>query len=96
MCLTEYDPGDTRLVAYPKEFPADVLADVLAEASLARSVPHRRDREVLPHADVLPEQGAREPKAGEERALPSPHPCCCHHLRSETQMSEPDAPRHAG
>ena len=36
VCLTEYDPEIPAPVAYPKEFPEEVLADVLAEAGLAQ------------------------------------------------------------
>ena len=64
VCLTEYDPDIPAPVAFPKEFPENVLADVLADAGLA-PVPYRRDREVRPR-HFLPQRRSRGREGGGE------------------------------
>ena len=86
VCLTEYDPEIPAPVAYPKEFPEEVLADVLAEAGLAQY--HIAETEKYAHVTFFLNGGREEPKAGEERALiPSPK-VATYDLKPE--MSEPD------
>ncbi len=86
VCLTEYDPEIPAPVAFPKEFPDDVLADVLAAAGLRQY--HIAETEKYAHVTFFLNGGREEPKAGEERALvPSPK-VATYDLQPE--MSEPD------
>ena len=86
VCLTEYDPEIPAPVAYPKEFPGNVLADVLAAAGLRQY--HIAETEKYAHVTFFLNGGREEPKAGEERALvPSPK-VATYDLKPE--MSEPD------
>ncbi len=86
VCLTEYDPEIAAPVAYAKEFPEDVLADVLAAAGLRQY--HIAETEKYAHVTFFLNGGREEPKAGEERALiPSPK-VATYDLKPE--MSEPD------
>jgi len=71
VCLTQYDPTIPAPVAFPKEFPEHVLADVLAENSLTQL--HIAETEKYAHVTFFFNGGAEEPKAGESRVLvPSP------------------------
>ena len=84
--LTGRGVRDGDAVAYPKEFPEEVLADVLAEAGLAQY--HIAETEKYAHVTFFLNGGREEPKAGEERALiPSPK-VATYDLKPE--MSEPD------
>ncbi len=69
--LTDYDPTLPVAVAFPKELPQHVLADVLAEQGLRQL--HIAETEKYAHVTFFFNGGAEEPKAGEERILvPSP------------------------
>jgi 2,3-bisphosphoglycerate-independent phosphoglycerate mutase len=71
VCLTEYDPTIPALVAYPKDLPCCVLADVLAERGLRQL--HIAETEKYAHVTFFLNGGAEPPKMGEERVLvPSP------------------------
>ena len=71
VCLTQYDPTIPAPVAFPKEFPEHVLADVLAESGLTQL--HIAETEKYAHVTFFFNGGAEEPKAGEIRVLvPSP------------------------
>ncbi|WP_305296690.1 2,3-bisphosphoglycerate-independent phosphoglycerate mutase [Parvibacter caecicola] len=71
VCLTEYDPTIDAPVAFAKEFPEDVLADVLASAGLSQY--HIAETEKYAHVTFFLNGGREEPKAGEQRVLvPSP------------------------
>ena len=86
VCLTEYDPEIPAPVAFAKEFPDEVLADVLAAAGLRQY--HIAETEKYAHVTFFLNGGREEPKAGEERALiPSPK-VATYDLQPE--MSEPD------
>ncbi|HJF63132.1 MAG TPA: 2,3-bisphosphoglycerate-independent phosphoglycerate mutase [Gordonibacter urolithinfaciens] len=86
VCLTEYDPEIPAPVACPKEFPGNVLADVLAAAGLRQY--HIAETEKYAHVTFFLNGGREEPKTGEERALiPSPK-VATYDLKPE--MSEPD------
>lgn len=86
VCLTEYDPDIPAPVAFAKEFPDNVLADVLADAGLTQY--HIAETEKYAHVTFFLNGGREEPKAGEERALiPSPK-VATYDLQPE--MSEPD------
>lgn len=86
VCLTEYDPEIPAPVAFAKEFPENVLADVLAAAGLRQY--HIAETEKYAHVTFFLNGGREEPKAGEQRALiPSPK-VATYDLQPE--MSEPD------
>ena len=71
VCLTQYDPTIHAPVAFPKELPRCVLADVIAEAGLRQL--HIAETEKYAHVTFFFNGGAEEPKVGEERILvPSP------------------------
>ena len=71
VCLTQYDPTIPAVVAFPKEFPRHVLADVLAEQGLRQL--HIAETEKYAHVTFFFNGGVEEPKAGEIRELiPSP------------------------
>ena len=86
VCLTEYDPTIPAPVAFPKEFPRHVLADVLAEHGLRQL--HIAETEKYAHVTFFFNGGAEEPKKGETRVLvPSPK-IATYDLQPE--MSEPE------
>jgi 2,3-bisphosphoglycerate-independent phosphoglycerate mutase len=71
VCLTQYDPTIPAPVAFPKEFPEHVLADVLSEQGLTQL--HIAETEKYAHVTFFFNGGAEEPKVGETRVLvPSP------------------------
>ncbi|GAB4292010.1 MAG: 2,3-bisphosphoglycerate-independent phosphoglycerate mutase [Coriobacteriia bacterium] len=71
VCLTEYDPTIPAPVAFPKDLPCCVLADVIAEAGLRQF--HIAETEKYAHVTFFLNGGAEQPKKGEERVLvPSP------------------------
>jgi 2,3-bisphosphoglycerate-independent phosphoglycerate mutase len=85
-CLTEYDPTIAAPVVFPKEFPENVLADVLSENGLAQY--HIAETEKYAHVTFFLNGGREEPKPGEERMLvPSPK-VATYDLKPE--MSEPE------
>jgi 2,3-bisphosphoglycerate-independent phosphoglycerate mutase len=70
-CLTEYDPTIPAPVAFAKDLPCCVLADVIAEAGLRQL--HIAETEKYAHVTFFFNGGAEAPKAGETRILvPSP------------------------
>jgi len=71
VCLTEYDPTLPAPVAFPKEFPETVLADVIADAGLRQL--HIAETEKYAHVTFFLNGGRETPKPREERVLvPSP------------------------
>jgi 2,3-bisphosphoglycerate-independent phosphoglycerate mutase len=71
VCLTEYDPTIPAAVAFPKDLPKMVLADVLAGAGLRQL--HIAETEKYAHVTFFLNGGSEPPKPGEERVLvPSP------------------------
>ncbi len=85
VCLTEYDPDIPAPVAFPKQFPENVLADVLAEAGLSQY--HIAETEKYAHVTFFFNGGVEEMKPGETRKLiPSPK-VATYDLQPE--MSEP-------
>jgi len=89
VCLTEYDPKISAPVAFPKDLPCCVLADVLAENGLRQL--HIAETEKYAHVTFFFNGGAEAPKVGEERVLvPSPH-VSTYDLQPE--MSEPEVTR---
>lgn len=89
VCLTEYDPTIPAPIAFPKNLPCCVLADVLAEAGLRQL--HIAETEKYAHVTFFLNGGAEAPKAGEERVLvPSPK-VATYDLQPE--MSAPEVTR---
>ena len=85
VCCTEYDPSIEAAVAFPKEFPHNVLADVIAQAGLRQY--HIAETEKYAHVTFFINGGKEEPKTGETRTLiPSPK-VATYDLKPE--MSEP-------
>jgi 2,3-bisphosphoglycerate-independent phosphoglycerate mutase len=71
VCLTEYDPTIPAPVAFPKEFPRNTLADVLASAGLRQL--HIAETEKYAHVTFFLNGGSEPPRPGEQRVLvPSP------------------------
>lgn len=67
ICLTEYDPQLDAKVAFPKTFPQNVLADVLADAGLTQY--HIAETEKYAHVTFFFNGGIEEAKTGEIRKL---------------------------
>jgi 2,3-bisphosphoglycerate-independent phosphoglycerate mutase len=86
VCLTQYDPTIPAAVAFPKELPTHVLADVLAENNLKQL--HIAETEKYAHVTFFFNGGAEEPKPGETRVLvPSPKIST---YDKQPEMSEPE------
>jgi len=89
VCLTEYDPTIPAPVAFPKDLPCCVLADVVADAGLRQL--HIAETEKYAHVTFFFNGGVEAPKAGEERILvPSPK-VATYDLQPE--MSAPEVTR---
>ncbi|MDO4182941.1 MAG: 2,3-bisphosphoglycerate-independent phosphoglycerate mutase [Coriobacteriia bacterium] len=67
VCLTEYDPTIPAPVAFAKEFPENVLADVVAASGLAQY--HIAETEKYAHVTFFLNGGVEAPKEGEVRKL---------------------------
>lgn len=71
VCMTEYDATFGAPIAFPKTFPENVLADVLANAHLRQY--HIAETEKYAHVTFFFNGGIETPKEGERRMLiPSP------------------------
>ncbi len=89
VCLTEYDPNIPAPVAFPKELPAHVLGDVLAENDLKQL--HVAETEKYAHVTFFLNGGVEKPKKGEERVLvPSPKVAT---YDTKPEMSAPEVTR---
>ncbi len=86
VCLTEYDPDIPAAVAFPKEFPENVLADVLADAGLTQY--HIAETEKYAHVTFFLNGGREAEKAGESRCLIASPKVATYDLQPE--MSEPE------
>ncbi len=86
VCLTEYDATIDAPIAFPKEFPQNVLADVLSSAGLVQY--HIAETEKYAHVTFFLNGGVEEPKAGEVRTLISSPKVATYDLQPE--MSEPE------
>lgn len=85
VCLTEYDPTINAPVAFVKEFPEDVLADVLSTAGLTQY--HIAETEKYAHVTFFLNGGREEPKDREVRKLIASPKVATYDLQPE--MSEP-------
>ncbi len=90
VCLTQYDPTIPAPVAFPKEFPEHVLADVIAENGLTQL--HIAETEKYAHVTFFFNGGAEEPKAGEIRVL-VPSPKVATYDQVSPTMSAPEVTR---
>lgn len=86
VCLTEYDPDIKAPVAFAKEFPENVLADVLANVGLTQY--HIAETEKYAHVTFFLNGGKEELKLGEERVLISSPKVATYDLQPE--MSGPE------
>lgn len=86
VCLTEYDPSIEAPVAFPKEFPENVLADVLANEGLRQY--HIAETEKYAHVTFFFNGGMEQAKENEQRALISSPKVATYDLQPE--MSEPE------
>ena len=86
VCLTEYDPTIPAPIAFPKECPDHVLADVLAEAGLRQY--HIAETEKYAHVTFFFNGGVEEPKPLETRTLIASPKVATYDLQPE--MSEPE------
>ena len=86
VCLTEYEAGFQAPVAFPKEFPENVLADVLAGLGLKQY--HIAETEKYAHVTFFLNGGVEAPKEGEERKLIASPKVATYDLQPE--MSEPE------
>ena len=76
-------------MAFPKEFPDNVLADVLAARGLRQY--HIAETEKYAHVTFFLNGGREDPKAGEERQLVASPKVATYDLQPE--MSEPEVAR---
>lgn len=67
VCLTEYDSAIPAPVAFPKEFPVNVLADVLSQQGMRQF--HIAETEKYAHVTFFLNGGIEQPKTGEKRVL---------------------------
>ncbi|MDO5042228.1 MAG: 2,3-bisphosphoglycerate-independent phosphoglycerate mutase [Slackia sp.] len=86
VCLTEYDTTIDAPVAFPKEFPENVLADVLAAAGLRQY--HIAETEKYAHVTFFFNGGVEACKEGESRALIASPKVATYDL--QPSMSEPE------
>lgn len=86
VCLTEYDPTIGAPIAFAKEFPRNVLADVLAESGLVQY--HIAETEKYAHVTFFLNGGVEAPKAQEVRKLVASPKVATYDLQPE--MSEPE------
>lgn len=86
VCLTEYDPTIPAPIAFEKEFPAQVLADVLADAGLKQY--HISETEKYAHVTFFLNGGIEKPKLNEQRVLIASPKVATYDLQPE--MSEPE------
>lgn len=84
--MTEYDPTFEVEVAFPKTFPENVLADVIAQNGLKQL--HTAETEKYAHVTFFMNGGIEEPKEGEERVLVASPKVATYDLKPE--MSEPE------
>ncbi len=86
VCLTEYDETFDLPVAFPKEFPQNVLADVLAENGLVQY--HTAETEKYAHVTFFLNGGIEAPKKNELRKLINSPKVATYDLQPE--MSAPE------
>ena len=84
--MTEYDPNLNARVAFPKENPENVLADVVAAAGLRQL--HTAETEKYAHVTFFINGGVEEAKRGEERILVASPKVATYDLQPE--MSAPE------
>ena len=86
VCLTEYDPTIPAPIAFNKEFPQNVLADVLSDAGLTQY--HIAETEKYAHVTFFLNGGVEAPKVGEVRKLINSPKVATYDLQPE--MSAPE------
>ena len=86
VCLTEYDPTIPAVIAFPKENPSHVLADILSEQGLRQY--HIAETEKYAHVTFFFNGGVEESKPLETRKLIASPKVATYDLQPE--MSEPE------
>ncbi len=86
VCMTEYDASFTCPIAFPKSFPENVLADVLADAGLVQY--HTAETEKYAHVTFFLNGGREQPKKNEIRKLINSPKVATYDLQPE--MSAPE------
>ncbi|WP_251197878.1 2,3-bisphosphoglycerate-independent phosphoglycerate mutase [Anaerotardibacter muris] len=86
VCLTEYDPTIPAPIAFPKENPSHVLADILSEHGLRQY--HIAETEKYAHVTFFFNGGVEDPKPLETRKLIASPKVATYDLQPE--MSEPE------
>jgi 2,3-bisphosphoglycerate-independent phosphoglycerate mutase len=86
VCFTEYDSSFNLPIAFPKEYPDNVLADVIADNGLVQL--HTAETEKYAHVTFFLNGGREEPKKNEKRVLINSPKVATYDLQPE--MSEPE------
>ena len=86
VCLTEYDETFDLPVAFPKEFPQNVLADVLADKGLVQY--HTAETEKYAHVTFFLNGGIEAPKKNELRKLINSPKVATYDLQPEMSAGE--------
>lgn len=86
VCMTEYDETFDLPIAFPKEFPQNVLADVLADEGLVQY--HTAETEKYAHVTFFLNGGIEAPKKNEIRRLVDSPKVATYDLQPE--MSAPE------
>ena len=86
VCMTEYDESFDLPIAFPKEFPDNVLADVLANEGLLQY--HTAETEKYAHVTFFLNGGIEAPKKNEIRKLIDSPKVATYDLQPE--MSAPE------
>ena len=86
VCLTEYDETFDLPVAFPKEFPQNVLADVLADKCLVQY--HTAETEKYAHVTFFLNGGIEAPKKNEQRRLIDSPKVATYDLQPEMSAGE--------
>ena len=86
VCLTEYDPTIDAPIAFPKAFPENTLADLLADQGLRQF--HIAETEKYAHVTFFFNGGVEQPKKNEERKLIASPKVATYDLKPEPLVTE--------
>ena len=86
VCLTEYDPTIDAPIAFPKAFPDNTLADLLASQGLRQF--HIAETEKYAHVTFFFNGGVEDPYPGEDRVLVASPKVATYDLQPEMSAYE--------
>ena len=86
VCLTEYDPTIDAPIAFPKAFPENTLADLLADQGLRQF--HIAETEKYAHVTFFFNGGVEDPYPGEDRVLVASPKVATYDLQPEMSAYE--------